>query len=115
MLRFSAFTQAVKALNFIKNSEEFSDFETFQNRISLEKRSEIWSLKGRTLGEKTFLRINNGKVKSFGFYEYHTQIQSKSKISKLQIKLTGSTADLENDLQLALLKNEVEIYPLPEK
>ncbi len=113
LLRFRSFTQGLKAVNFIKSKEEFEDIEIFNHAINLKKRTEIWSASGRTLGEKVFLIIENGKLTSFGFYEFFSQIQSKSKINKLKINIPGSTIDLQNDLQLGLLRGDFEITKLP--
>ena len=113
LLRFKSFTQALKALSFIKSQEKFADIKSFTGEISLKKRNEIWSMSGRTLGEKAFLLLENGKVSSFGFYEFHTQLQSKNKFNKLKISIPVSTVDMQNDLQLAMLKNEFEVYPIP--
>jgi DNA polymerase-3 subunit epsilon len=65
------------------------------------------------LGEKLFLIIENGKVVSYGFYELFTQIQTLSKLNKLKIDLLSQSADLVNELQLALLRGDFETLPLP--
>jgi DNA polymerase III subunit epsilon len=115
LIKFASFTQGLKALNFIKTKSEFSDIKEFVKTISLKKRNEIWSVPGRILGEKAFLIFENGRLTSYGFYEFHTQIQSKSKLKKLKIEIPVSTQDLLNDLKLSLLKNDAEIFPLPVK
>ena len=115
LLKFKSFTQALKALNFIKTKEEFADIKDFTKKINLKKRNEIWTMSGRTLGEKAFLLLENGKLTSFGFYEFYTQIQTKAKLNKLKINIPVSTLDLQNDLKLALLKDDVEIFQIPEK
>lgn len=112
LLKFASFTQALKVLNFVKKQEEFADVKAFSDKISLKNRSEIWSIPGKNHGEKAFLIFEKGKLKSYGFYEYFNQIQSKNTVKKLKIDL-NSTADLQNDLKLSLLKEEVEIHGLP--
>lgn len=112
LLKFASFTQALKVLNFVKKQEEFADVKAFSDKISLKNRSEIWSIPGKNYGEKAFLIFEKGKLKSYGFYEYFNQIQSKNTVKKLKIDL-NSTADLQNDLKLSLLKEEVEIHGLP--
>ena len=99
-------------LNFVKKQEEFADVKAFSDKISLKNRSEIWSIPGKNHGEKAFLIFEKGKLKSYGFYEYFNQIQSKNTVKKLKIDL-NSTADFQNDLKLSLLKEEVEIHGLP--
>ena len=79
----------------------------------LDERNEIWLSSGRTLGEKSFLLFENGKLTSYGFYEFHTQIQSRKKINQLKIDIKTSTVDLQNDLKLGLLRGDFEIQPLP--
>ena len=112
LLKFSSFTQALKALNFIKKEEKYSDVAVLSEKINLKNRSELWSIAGKNLGEKAFLIWEKGKLKSYGFYEYYNQILSANTVKKLKIDLS-TTADLQNDLKLALLKDDVEIYPLP--
>ena len=114
LLKFKSFTQGLKALQYLKSKPDFEDPENLSKHISLKKRNEIWTIPGRVLGEKTFILLKNGKPEAFGFYEFHTQIQSRSKIDKLKINLNASGADLLNDLQMALFKNQVEIMPLPQ-
>ncbi|MEG1590303.1 hypothetical protein AB670_02325 [Chryseobacterium sp. MOF25P] len=113
ILKFKAFTQGSKAVQFISKIEEFKDINVFKKKIDFRKRNELWLGSGRKLGEKLFLIIDNGKVTSYGFYELFTQIQTMSKISKLKIDLPLPTSDLINDLQLAILRGDFETLPLP--
>ena len=113
ILKFKAFTQGSKAVQFINKIEEFKDVNVFKKKIDFRKRNELWLGTGRKLGEKLFLIIENGKVTSYGFYELFTQIQTMSKLSKLKLDLPLSATDLINDLQLALLKGDFETLPLP--
>lgn len=113
ILKFRAFTQGSKAVQFISKIEEFNDVNVFKKKIDFRKRNELWLGAGRKLGEKLFLIIDNGKVTSYGFYELFTQIQTMSKIAKLKIDLPLSTSDLINDLQLALIRGDFETLPLP--
>lgn len=113
ILRFKAFTQGTKAVQFIQLLEEWKDPENLKARIDFRKRNELWLGTGRKLGEKLFIIIENGKPVSYGFYELFTQIQTMSKISKLKIELPLPVTDLINDLQLALLRSDFETLPLP--
>ncbi|MGD1320319.1 3'-5' exonuclease [Chryseobacterium sp. 2R14A] len=113
LLKFRAFTQGSKAVQFINTFEEYQNVENFRKKIDFKKRNELWLGSGRKLGEKLFLIIEKGKVVSYGFYELFTQIQTMSKISKLKIDLPLSTSDLINELQLALLRGDFETLPLP--
>ncbi|WP_313597940.1 3'-5' exonuclease [Epilithonimonas vandammei] len=115
LLRFKSFTQGLKAINYIKSKEELKDLIEFTQKINLKKRNEIWFSSGRTLGEKSFLVLEKGKLIGFGFYELYHQIQSLEKIKKLMLPVPRFTQDLQNDLQLALLRNEYEVSTLPEK
>ncbi len=115
LLKFKSFTQGLKAINYIKSKEELKDLIEFTQKINLKKRNEIWSASGRTLGEKSFLILENGKLTGFGFYELYHQIQSLDKIKKLMLPVSRFTQELQNDMQLALLRNEFEVSPLPEK
>ena len=113
LLKFKSFTQGLKAVSFIKSNEKFDDIKEFTKLINLKKRNKIWLSSGRTLGEKSFLLFENGKLTSYGFYEFHTQIQSRKKINQLKIDIKTSTVDLQNDLKLGLLRGDFEIQPLP--
>ncbi|MFC4686228.1 PolC-type DNA polymerase III [Epilithonimonas pallida] len=115
LLRFKSFTQGLKAINYIKSREELKDLAELTQKINLKGRNEIWSSSGRTLGEKSFLVLEKGKLTGFGFYELYHQIQSLGKIKKLMLPVPRFSQDLQNDLQLALLRNEYEVSPLPEK
>ena len=115
LLRFKSFTQGLKAINYIKSREELKDLAEFTQKINLKGRNEIWFSSGRTLGEKSFLVLEKGKLIGFGFYELYHQIQSLEKIKKLMLPVPRFTQDLQNDLQLALLRNEYEVSALPEK
>lgn len=115
LLRFKSFTQGLKAINYIKSREELKDLAEFTQKINLKGRNEIWFSSGRTLGEKSFLVLEKGKLTGFGFYELYHQIQSLEKIKKLMLPVPRFTQDLQNDLQLALLRNEYEVSALPEK
>lgn len=113
ILKFKSFTQGSKAVQYINNIEEFKDINALKKKIDFKKRNELWLGSGRKLGEKLFLIIENGKAVSYGFYELFTQIQTMSKLSKLKIDLPLPTSDLTNDLQLALLRGDIETLPLP--
>ncbi|MFC6269108.1 3'-5' exonuclease [Frigoriflavimonas asaccharolytica] len=113
LLKFNSYTQGLKAVKYINSLEKFQNLEEFQLFLKLENRNELWLSSGRTLGEKCFLILKNGKVTSYGFYELYTQIKNEKAISKLKIEV--EIKNLENDLKLALLKNEFQILPLPEK
>jgi DNA polymerase-3 subunit epsilon len=113
ILKFRSFTQGSKAVQFIGKLEEYNDVEIFKNKINFKKRNELWLGQGRRLGEKLFLIIENGKVVSYGFYELFTQIQTLNKLSKLKIDLLFQSSDLNNELQLALLRGDFETLPLP--
>ncbi len=113
LLKFRSFTQGTKAVQFIGAQEEFNEVTVLKQKIEFKKRNELWLGTGRKLGEKLFLIIENGKVLSFGFYELFTQIQTPSKLAKLKIDLPMSSADLNNELQLALLRGDFETLPLP--
>ena len=112
LLKFNSFTQGLKAAEYIKSVDSFQNVEAFQEFLNLEDRNELWLCEGRTLGEKAFLILKDGKVVSYGFYELYTQIRSVKLLSKLKIDV--QVENLENDLKLALLKNYFQIVPLPD-
>lgn len=113
ILKFSSFTQGLKAVSFINTQEKYADPQELAKTLSLKNRNEMWLSGGRTLGEKSFVIFEKGKLTGYGFYEFHTQINSWKKITALKIDLNTTTADLQNDLKLALLREDFEIQPLP--
>ncbi|WP_294203786.1 PolC-type DNA polymerase III [uncultured Chryseobacterium sp.] len=113
ILKFRSFTQGSKAVQFIGRFEEYQNIDQFKKKIDFKKRHELWLGQGRKLGEKLFLIIENGKVMSYGFYELFTQIQTLNKLNKLKIDLLYQSADMINELQLALLRGDFETLPLP--
>lgn len=113
ILKFSSFTQGLKAVSFINTQEKYADPNELIKTLSLKNRNEMWLSGGRTLGEKSFVIFEKGKLTAYGFYELHTQINSWKKIIALKIDLNTTTADLQNDLKLALLREDFEIQPLP--
>ena len=87
----------------------------FSKKINLKNKNEIWTSPGRTLGEKSFLLIEKGKLTGYGFYELFHQIQSIDKIKKLMLPVERFSTELQNDLQLGLLRNEFDTKSLSEK
>ncbi len=114
ILKLKSFTQGLKVINFIKTQEEFNDPKELEAKISLKNRIEIWSLSGKTLGEKAFILVEKGKITAYGFYEFYNQIQNKSMLEKLKIPIVLPNSDFNNELKLAILKGDIEIHPFPE-
>ena len=79
-----------------------------KQKISLKGRNEIWTTSGRSLGEKSFIILEKGKIVSFGFYKYYNQIQSEKTLNKLRIDIKP-TITLDNELKLSLLKGDFEV------
>lgn len=115
LLKFKNFSQGNKAKNYIMNDDFLKDHKNLKETISLKNRNELWVGKGRALGEKSFLVLEEGKLSAFGYYELYHQIQSRSKIDKLKVEVKQVTPDIVNDLKLSLLKKDYEILQLPEK
>ena len=113
LLKFKNFSQGSKVKHYITENETLSDYKTLKELITLKGRNELWIGKGRSLGEKSFLIIEEGKLISFGYYELFHQIQSRKKLNKLQIEVKNVSPEIINDLKLSLLKNEYKIEKLP--
>ncbi|WP_027375925.1 3'-5' exonuclease [Kaistella palustris] len=114
LIKFSSFTQGLKAISFIKTQPHLDTLEKLTTVISLKNRNELWLSTGRTLGEKSFLILQNGTLTSYGFYELHTQINSQEKLNKIKIDLKSCASYLQNDLALSLLRGDFDIQPLPQ-
>ncbi len=112
LLKFKSFTQGLKAVSFIKTQKQFSEISEFKKVIDLKNRNEILLSTGRTLGEKSFLIIEKGKLTAYGFYEYYTQIDQAKKRNQLKISVTKVSPDLINEIQIGILKGDFEIRPL---
>ncbi|MGV8914271.1 MAG: PolC-type DNA polymerase III [Kaistella sp.] len=114
LLKFTSFTQGLKAVSFIKSQPDLNDVEKLSNVISLKNRNEIWLSTGRTLGEKSFLIVEKGNLTAYGFYDLHTQINSREKLEKIKIELNSCTTCFQNDLALSLLRGDFDVQPLPQ-
>lgn len=112
LLKFKSFTQGLKAVQFIKAQKQFADIQEFKKTISLKNRSEILLTSGRTLGEKSFLILEKGKLTAYGFYEFYTQIDQAKKRNQLKISVANVGHDLLNEVQLGLLRGDFEIKKL---
>ncbi|MDL1913788.1 MAG: 3'-5' exonuclease [Bergeyella sp.] len=114
ILRFVSLSQARKVLNFIGSLPDWKNPSDLKQFLDIKSQTGIWSLAGRTLGEKVFLILQKGKVKAYGFYELYSQISSKRSVDQLKIPIQNPEPEIENDLRLSLLRGAVEIFPLPE-
>lgn len=113
LLKFHSFTQAIKVVEFINVQEKFKEVEVLKTLMSLKRRNELWTMKGRQRGENVFLIIEKGKPKAFGFYEFYNQIKTKNRINQLKIEIEKSSQDLENALMLGLLQGDFKISEIP--
>lgn len=112
ILKFQSFTQGLKVLNYIKKETEFQDVENLENYISIKNKPNIWTLQGRQRGEKTFLIVEKGKIKSYGFYEVFSQINAWEKINQRKINLPKYSKNIENELRLTLLRKEISFIEI---
>lgn len=110
LLKFNSFSQGLKTLHYIESQVQFQNVEILEDLLSLTNKPSIWLIQGRELGEKCFLNIEKGKIKSYGYYEVYSQINSVEKREKRKITLPRFTKNAENELKLALLRNEVTFY-----
>lgn len=115
LLKFRSYTQASKVLTFIKKQENLTDFENLTEKIILPKDKKLLISQGRTMGEKMYIIMENQKISAFGFYDLYTQIQTLDRIEKLKIDLPAPTSEFNNDIQLALLRGDMQILPMPEQ
>lgn len=113
LLKFSSFTQGKKAIAYLDEQVGIHTPEELQSKIGLKRGKELWLSSGRSLGEKSFLIVENGYILSYGFYEIHTQINSLKKLNAVKINVENLQDSMENDLKLSLLKGDFDIQPLP--
>ena len=109
LLKFKSYTQGQKVFNYIQSNPELQDINTLKAKIDLKGRDEIWTMDGRTLGEKAFIVFENGQPRHYGFYELYTQVENASKRKKLQLPIEKTSPSLLNDLKIELLKSDVKI------
>ncbi len=115
LLKFTSFTQGSKAVSFIRSQESLQNIDDLKAKLSIPKGDKLWLSGGRVRGEKSFLLFQDGKLAAYGFFELFTQIETLSRLAALRIEIDFSTADLQNDLRLGLLRGDFEIVPYPEK
>lgn len=60
----------------------------FLEKINLKKRNFLMIGNGRTLNEKSFVWIDNGVCKGYGYFEFHNQIKDSKTISERMTKLS---------------------------
>lgn len=106
LLKFSAYTQALKALSFINKNPELTNVENLKNLLCLANKDGVWTTKGRALGERAFIILRNKHITGYGFYEYHTQIDTQSKIEAIKIPIKTRSTSIENELKLSFLKGD---------
>ncbi|MHA6726521.1 3'-5' exonuclease [Chryseobacterium sp. A301] len=113
LLKFKSFTQGLKALSYIRSNPEFKSKEELKNVLDLKEKDGIWTSAGRNSQEYTFYIVEQGKIKFYGFYEFHTVLKSHEKLEKRRIPVKECSADLQNEMKLSLLKREIRLEPLP--
>lgn len=112
ILRFKNFSQAQKVWDYIVSVLQLNDIQDLNSIIDLRNKFVLLISRGRNLGEKSFLMIENGKLTGFGFYEIFTQIQSFEKLRKIVVEAKASP-EIMNEIKLGLLRNDFEIVALP--
>lgn len=113
IVEFKTFSQGMKALNHINSTEDLKNVQDLKKYICLRNKNQLLISKGREMGEKSFLVLENGKLTGYGFYNLYHQIQSMHKIQKLKVK-TSKGKDVENDIKLGILKGIYALQNLPE-
>lgn len=113
LLKIKSYTQGSKVAKYLEKNEDLNLPERLNAFLNLKKRNEIWISSGRRLGEKSFLLLQNGKVKGFGFFELFNQINTLEKLLRNMVEVPALKNELDDYLKLSLLRNEFEILPLP--
>ena len=114
-LKFKSFTQGSKVVSYLKTRKDFQEPKDLENFLTISKEDQLWLSTGRTLGEKSFILFQNGKLKSYGFYELYTQIATLKKLTTLKIDVDFPLNEIENDLKLGLLQGDFEKSAPPQK
>jgi len=83
--------------NYNKRVDEFLD------SISHTHQQIIYQDKGKTEGEKSFIQIENGILKGYGYYTLYNQINTKEKINKRMVSIYENQ-DLKRIVRNYLLK-----------
>lgn len=91
-----AFSSYKKAQNFINqnNKKDYLFSKNLLKKINpeIQKKEKyvLLSGKGRTLSEKSFLWIEKGVLKGYGYYSLHSQIKNIEKVKKIMIPAHGN-------------------------
>ena len=110
LFNFKYFSQAEHFLNYLQKQN--LNLSTIKKEISFSGRNEIWISKGRTLGEKSFLALQNGKLIGYGFYNLYHQVLSWDKILKLMIPISRFSSNIKNEMQISYLRGEFKVLKL---
>ena len=110
LFNFKYFSQAEHFLNYLQKQN--LNLSTIKKEISFSGRNEIWINKGRTLGEKSFLALQNGKLIGYGFYNLYHQVLSWDKILKLMIPISCFSNNIKNEMQISYLRGDFKVLKL---
>ena len=110
LFNFKYFSQAEYFLNYLQKQN--LNLSTIKKEISFSGRNEIWISKGRTLGEKSFLALQNGKLIGYGFYNLYHQVLSWDKILKLMIPISRFSSNIKNEMQISYLRGDFKVLKL---
>ncbi len=72
-------------------SGENSSLQTLISELNMEEEHLLLTGTGRNISEKSFLLLENGILKGYGFYSLHSQIKNKERIQKIMIPARANT------------------------
>lgn len=94
LLAFSSLDKAQNFINQNNNSDNLFPENSHKQLISDIQKKEKYVLlvgKGRTLSEKSFLWLEKGVLKGYGFYTLHSQIKTVERIKKIMTPARGNS------------------------
>lgn len=108
ILKFKTYSQAKKVIQYLSSEVQLTDLESLNQKINFPERNFLLISSGRKIGEKSFLFIEKGRLRGYGFFEINTQINTLEKIHKSMVNAKPDSATL-NELKISLLRGDYRV------
>lgn len=108
ILKFKTYSQAKKVLQYLSSELQLTDLESLNQKINFPERNFLLISSGRKIGEKSFLFIEKGRLRGYGFFEINTQINTLEKIHQSMVNAKPDS-DTLNELKISLLRGDYRV------
>lgn len=109
ILKFKTYSQAKKVIQYLSSELQLTDLESLNQKINFPERNFLLISSGRKIGEKSFLFIEKGRLRGYGFFEINTQINTLEKIHQSMVNAKPDP-DTLNELKISLLRGDYRVH-----